>query len=698
MSHRIAPPVTRMSKSASRRPRAEHGEATLPAVTCTDIGGYVPASKAAEVFRPASTPVPAGSPAAVPSVTVDFRADGRSTVLVVGTLEALRAAGCPGVRSDLDDTARGHHESLFEVPVSLTDLRTIVARQVRTGNADTTVELAQELFDVLADAVARMYFRPTWDTDAAAWRATTAFPPSVYERLLPAHLDLIDEIQPIRYVAAGLAFIRALLRFAEDEATQVMRGGELPAQPTPAAVRRLWLQRLQSLAGGDTPAWTLTPPSEPSGVWLVDLRVHCSRHAALVEVDTEGAAQSDHEWAHQQLVAATAAVAGDIAPVSWDPSHGPVELSAGQVEQFVATMDRWRAAGVDVVSPGVALHPTQVTPNLRVGGQANNMMAEGLELTLTADVEGHPLTAADVAVLADNATATLVHTSRGWMATPTNIDELVRLAALVRTPQVTAADIVHADLGAEVELTVDVPGWVGDVLRGEPPLAPIDPVALPEPFDVVLSDDQKEGVTWLNWCETNQVGGVLADSMGRGRSCQLLAQICIDHAGPTLVVAPTSLLDNWEAEAAKFAPDLSVARYYGPDRNLRLARQADIVLTTYTLLSRDRSVTVVDWHRVILDEAQAVKNPQTKAGKVVAQLRSPRRFAVTDTAVENHLGDLWALFNVVQPGLLGSFASFQRRYITGADAQSDERLARMIAPFILRRRKTDDGIAPELPD
>jgi len=195
--------------------------------------------------------------------------------------------------------------------------------------------------------------------------------------------------------------------------------------------------------------------------------------------------------------------------------------------------------------------------------------------------------------------------------------------------------------------------------------------------------------------------------MGLGKTVQTLAHILIEkQAGrlthPVLVVAPTSVVPNWKAEAARFAPQLRVHVSHGLKRKEFFGEIAtsDLVLTTYALLARDEQALLgQEFHLLILDEAQQIKNAQTQAARIVGQLRAAHRLCLTGTPLENHLGELWSLFHFLMPGLLGDAQAFRRSYRVPIEKHGDiarqQNLVRRIRPFILRRTK--DQVAPELP-
>lgn len=235
----------------------------------------------------------------------------------------------------------------------------------------------------------------------------------------------------------------------------------------------------------------------------------------------------------------------------------------------------------------------------------------------------------------------------------------------------------------------------------------IEPVEPPTGLTVELRQYQRRGLDWLQFLRAWDLGGILADDMGLGKTVQALAHLMLEkEAGrldrPALVVAPTSLMGNWRREAARFTPGLRTLVLHGSDRHLLFDSipRYDLVLTTYPLLSRDQErLQEHAFHSLILDEAQSVKNPKSQAAIVVRMLKADHRLCLTGTPMENHLGELWTQFDFLMPGFLGDQASFRRLWRTPIEQYRDQerqgRLARRVAPFMLRRRKQD--VATELP-
>lgn len=242
--------------------------------------------------------------------------------------------------------------------------------------------------------------------------------------------------------------------------------------------------------------------------------------------------------------------------------------------------------------------------------------------------------------------------------------------------------------------------------RSPSPIGTLPDVAPPVGLHTQLRPYQQQGVNWLQFLRCHQLGGVLADEMGLGKTVQTLAHLLIEkEAGrmdrPCLIVAPVSLLGNWQREAQRFAPSLRTYVWHGNNRHAGDAVQGgDLWIAPYSLLQRERERWLgQSWHIVVLDEAQHIKNAHTHAAQVVAQLQARQRVALSGTPLENHLGELWSLFHFLMPGFLGSMGQFQRLFRTPIEKQgrSDvlERLRQRVTPFILRRTKT--AVATQLP-
>ena len=235
----------------------------------------------------------------------------------------------------------------------------------------------------------------------------------------------------------------------------------------------------------------------------------------------------------------------------------------------------------------------------------------------------------------------------------------------------------------------------------------IEPLGAPAHFPATLRPYQEHGLGWLQFLRRHGLGGILADDMGLGKTVQTLAHLVIEKQQgrlrkPSLIVAPVSVLGNWQQEIRRFAPELTLLVLHGAKRKERFASigATDVILIGYPLLLVDGDMLLErDFSFVILDEAQTIKNPQAKVSQMAQALRAEHRLCLSGTPMENHLGDLWSLFNFVQPGLLGERRQFQRLYRTpienGGDINRAAALSRRVQPFLLRRTK--DAVAHDLP-
>lgn len=240
-----------------------------------------------------------------------------------------------------------------------------------------------------------------------------------------------------------------------------------------------------------------------------------------------------------------------------------------------------------------------------------------------------------------------------------------------------------------------------DALRNPPEIAP------PEGLEATLRPYQHKGFSWLACLGAMGLGACLADDMGLGKTVQLIAHLVRRRERgprrPSLVVCPTSVLGNWERELARFAPALTVARHHGLQRDVDVATQSDVVLTTYGLLARDvEELKDVDWDVLALDEAQAIKNPDSQRAKAACSVGARHRVALSGTPVENRLEELWSLMHFLVPGLLGKRAHFRRAVAIPVERFGDEAVAHRlklgVSPFLMRRVKTDPNVVDDLPD
>ena len=286
--------------------------------------------------------------------------------------------------------------------------------------------------------------------------------------------------------------------------------------------------------------------------------------------------------------------------------------------------------------------------------------------------------------------------------------------------QATAGELLRQGLGL-AEATADLPvvnisaeGWLGELLAAD---GHLEPLSAPASFDGSLRPYQERGLSWLAFMEQTGLGACLADDMGLGKTIQLLALLLTERDGqrrgrsrlrPTLLICPMSLVGNWQREAERFAGGLNVQVHHGGERLTgkkfaTVAKASDLIITTFGLAVRDADLLgAVRWGRIVVDEAQNIKNAAAKQSRAVRALQAPSRIALTGTPVENRLSELWSIMEFCNPGLLGSANGFRERFAVPIERYGDdeaaERLKRIVGPFMLRRLKTDTSIISDLPD
>ncbi|TCC17984.1 DEAD/DEAH box helicase [Kribbella sindirgiensis] len=392
-----------------------------------------------------------------------------------------------------------------------------------------------------------------------------------------------------------------------------------------------------------------------------------------------------------------------------------MELADEEVAELLAgSAQRLAAAGIDLHWPrSLGRELTARAAITSTDGPPSDLPSffggdRTLDFSWQVALGDDPLTEAELDQLAE-ATRPVVRLRDQWML----IDpDLARKARERILKPVTAIDALGVALTGTTEIdgrqvTVTPAKWLDDLRAkiADPDRAD-DPLEAPAALQATLRDYQLRGLRWLSRMTSLGLGGCLADDMGLGKTITLISlhlhrQQSADTAGPTLVVCPASLLGNWEREVQRFAPGTPVRRFHGTSRSLDDTRDG-FVLTTYGTLRRDAvRLAGHPWALVVADEAQHVKNPSSGTAKALRTVPAKARVALTGTPVENNLSELWAILDWTTPGLLGRLGSFRNQWAQPIEADKDEevaaRLAKLVKPFLLRRKKSDPGIAPELP-
>ena len=408
-----------------------------------------------------------------------------------------------------------------------------------------------------------------------------------------------------------------------------------------------------------------------------------------------------------------AAVWPPLKPVLAQASPSALELDDDAIAALLGpAAEELAGAGIEVLWPsslagdGLRLQAA-ITPAPGQVTEAGFSLDALLDFRWQLTLDGEVLDEDEITALAE-AKRPLVRLRGRWVT----LDPV--LLARLRRPPRTRMRVMEA-LGAVLAGSADIDGETVTVIA-EGPLADLAgrvaniaaaPAQLDAPPGLVatLRPYQQRGVAWLAaMCEIG-FGGCLADDMGLGKTIQVIALHLhrrAAEAGPTLVVCPASLLGTWEREVRRFAPDVPVRRYHGGGRHLQEIAADEIVLVTYGVVLRDSAdLADVGWGLVVADEAQHAKNPLTRTARELRAVAAPARIALTGTPVENRLSELWSILDWTTPGLLGHLETFTRRVAVPVerykDADATARFAALVRPFLLRRRKSDPGIAPELP-
>jgi hypothetical protein len=474
------------------------------------------------------------------------------------------------------------------------------------------------------------------------------------------------------------------------------------------------------------PCFRLTLPEDGSA-WL-DAHLQSTKDPSLVVPLEHLAGQQASAFAFGRRSFSPGAALGSalekaadiFAPIARITASRPwTELVGDELHGFVAAARELTRAGFGVALPPELTNASRRRLQLRVN-VTYEQPPDGISAGLNADtlaafqweaaIGDEVLSSEEFAAIAD-AKRELVRWRDQWVL----VDERDIADATSVIGKTGTMPLARAT-GAALAGATTVEGRQAEVVAGGDLATMLDRIASatrpeavgePEGFIGELRPYQARGVGWLTHLEASAFGGCLADDMGLGKTIMVIA-LALSEPRTTLVVCPTSVIGNWEREIARFAPTLNVERHHGGGRAKTLeeltsrVNDRTIVLTSYGLLRRDRVLlSQLTWGRVVLDEAQNIKNPTAQQTKAACALRADSRLALTGTPVENRLTDLWSIMQFCNLGLLGPLDNFVQRFagpVERGDEEASQRLRRIVRPFVLRRVKSDPEVAPDLPE
>ncbi len=585
------------------------------------------------------------------------------------------------------------------------------AHALRVGEGTAVLaplDALEEFCDAIGDVCAREGRRPTGGTGRARQQRPWT---EVWAEALTGADPLVTE-----------------LREPSSEVVEALRNWAAPVlgRDIRSAVRlRMWLEPpdVDDAAG---PA--------PDVVW----RLHVGLQATE---DPDAVVSADAVWSHaggpidlagrqvsephEKLATGLAQAARLFRPLQTllrESRPTGLDLDGQQVTDLLDVADELLDAGIGLHLPQElqALDDRRLRPRLRVGGEVGDpgditKQASGLFDAETLSDYRFELALGEETVSTEELAGLrslgqpLVHWHGQWVRIDTaDVEELAELQH-----QTGQLELVEALVGAlSGRRQINGLGAVETVADGEVAAlieqlresdGPVEPDL--ERFEGDLRAYQERGVAWLQTHAELGLGAVLADEMGLGKTVMAAALLASRESGrPHLVVCPTSVVGNWERELNRFVPDVPVVRYHGPDRPRRIDAfpAGGIAVTNYALLRRDVDfLTAVPWDAVVFDEAQQIKNVASKGAKAARDLPARVRVALTGTPIENRLSELWAILDLTNPGLLGPLRAFTEQYAVPIERWGDEetaaRLRRLIAPFVMRRVKSDPEVSVDLP-
>lgn len=477
----------------------------------------------------------------------------------------------------------------------------------------------------------------------------------------------------------------------------------------------------------------LQEPKEDFEAWKLETIVTAKRGTQRVYVYTDINSLPKRWQPHDERITEAQEGFGNLVPWLMEDEQFRTELYEQEAWRFLTEASHeLLAAGVDILLPSWWQNVKATKPKLRALVQHDTKKSESffgmntlVNFNWRISTNGIDLSEAEFLELIEQ-NRRLININGEWMRLdPAFIEEVKKLMKKADKYGLEMKDVVQQHLlkTTEVEVTedddpfseieIELDDYYDKLFERLVKLGDIPEIEIPASLQATLRPYQKQGVEWLLYLRKLGFGALLADDMGLGKSIQTITYLLYtkEHdlkTGPALIIAPTSVLGNWQKEFERFAPHMNVKLYYGSNRPkgedfTQFLQDADVVLTSYALTQLDEEELSSNcFDAIILDEAQNIKNPHTKQSRAVRNLRANHKIALTGTPMENRLAELWSIFDFLNHGYLGSLPQFQRRFVSPIEKDRDEtkiqQVQRLIGPFLLRRTKKDQNVALNLPD
>ncbi|SDZ43639.1 DEAD/DEAH box helicase [Bacillus sp. 166amftsu] len=477
----------------------------------------------------------------------------------------------------------------------------------------------------------------------------------------------------------------------------------------------------------------LQEPQDDFEMWKLETIITTKRGAHRIYVYTSIDSLPKRWHSYEERIQETQEGFGKLVPWLKEDDHFRTELYETEAWSFLTeASNELLATGVDILLPSWWQNLKATKPKLRVQLKQNANQTQSffgmntlVDFNWRVSTDGIDLSESEFFDLVEQ-NKRLFNLNGQWMRLdPAFVEEVKKLMKRADKYGLEMKDVLqqHLSNAAEAEIVeednpftdieIELDGYYEELFQKLLHIGDIPKVQISSSLQATLRPYQEHGVEWLLYLRELGFGALLADDMGLGKSIQTIAYLLYVkenrlQTGPALIIAPTSVLGNWQKEFERFAPNLRVQLHYGSNRSKGdsfkdFLQDADIVLTSYALAQLDEEeLSAQCWDAIILDEAQNIKNPQTKQSRAVRQLRANHKIALTGTPMENRLAELWSIFDFLNHGYLGSLGQFQRRFVTPIEKDRDEakiqQVQRFISPFLLRRTKQDQTVALNLPE